>query len=225
MLFSRYDKVVCLCVDRRFDQEQERVEQMLKSKGVDKVNWFIDGRGALLHPARYDQITPQPPAGWLHGVGAYAHFCAVQAVVARAKDEGVQNLLFVEDDCVLTDEFDSVLADANAQIEGRQLRWSLLYYGANHTWAATEQLAPNILRCFGSYTTHCMGISCSFFDAILQLKPDHVIDKVIGDVLHEKHLCLAIWPAIAVQKPGYSLLSYQPCDYTDLFKNQGAARP
>lgn len=221
MLLSAYDRVVCLCVDRRYEQEKDRVEAMLRSKGVHHVEWFIDGLGWLLDPAMYDQITPVQPSGWSHGVGAYAHFTAMQTIVRDAKREGVSNLLFVEDDCVFSDDFDEVLRAATNQIAERGLDWDLLYYGANHTWASTEELAPNLLRCFGSYTTHCMGIPAKTFDAILGLPPVHVIDWVIANHLHPKLNCLAIYPAIAVQKPGFSFLSNQPCDYSELFKSKG----
>jgi hypothetical protein len=221
VLLSMYDRAVCLCVDRRYRQEHDRVEAMLLSRGVSFVHWFVDGRGSLLHPSVYSQITPQPPDRWQHGVGAYAHFRALQTIVAQAKRDRVDNLLFVEDDCVFTDDFEHAVSAATIQIMERGLRWDLLYYGANHTWAATEEVSPNVLRCFGSYTTHCMGIPSHFFDAILSLPPVHVIDWVIANRLHPHHLCLAVWPSVAVQRPGFSFLSYQPCDYTELFKHRG----
>ena len=59
------------------------------------------------------------------------------------------------------------------------------------------------------------------FDSLLRLSPYHVIDKVIADTIHHTHKCYAVWPNVAIQKPGYSYLSMQEMDYTDYFKNKG----
>jgi hypothetical protein len=224
MKLSDYDRAHCLFVDRRFTEERGRVYQMLIEKGVDdsKIKMFLDGRGHMFHPSLYHQISPTPPPSWAHGAGAYAHFMGMQAIIRQAKDEGVENLLFVEDDCVLTDEFDEVVEAATQQVPVGD--WDILYYGANHTWARTEEISPNVLQCFGSYTTHCMGIKRRMFDSLLRLQPHHVIDKVIADTIHPTHKCYAVWPNVAIQKPGYSYLSMKEMDYTDYFKNKGISQ-
>ena len=154
MKLSDYDRAHCLFVDRRFNRERGRIYQSLIEKGVDdsKIKMFVDGRGELLHPTFYDQISPTPPQHWAHGPGAYAHFMGMQAIIQKAKDDGIETLLFVEDDCVLTDEFDEVVEAATEQLQGRY--WDILYYGANHTWAKTEILSPNVLRCLVHHPLH-----------------------------------------------------------------------
>ena len=74
--------------------------------------------------------------------------------------------------------------------------WDLLYYGANHTWATTYDLSENIIRCYGSLTTHCLGIPSHMFERLLKIPPVHVIDKVIADSVHHTHYCLAVWPSV-----------------------------
>lgn len=227
MLLSEYDRVVCLCVDRRLRQEQGRLWPMLSRHGVmrERFSIFLEGEGELFHPDTYDQITPDPPPGWTQSRGAYAHFAAMKAVVRRAQDDGIAHLLWVEDDCVLLDNFDRVVAEATAQLRRAGIdRWDLLYYGANHSWANTYDVAPNVLRCYGSLTTHCVGIPAATFDKILSLPPAHVIDKVIADTLHHDGACYAVWPNVAVQKPGYSAISNVPCDYSQYFLSRGINR-
>jgi hypothetical protein len=222
MKLSEYDQVHCLFVDRRIKEEQDRIFDMLIEKGVEskKIKPFMDGLGKIFHPAHYQQISPTPPSSWQHGPGAYAHFMGMQAIIERAKaDRSVEHILFVEDDCVFTDEFDDVVESATQQLVGHD--WDILYYGANHTWARTGIISENVLQCFGSYTTHCLGIKRRMFNSLLRLQPYHVIDKVIADTIHPTHKCYAVWPNVAIQKPGYSYLSYQEMDYTDYFKSKG----
>lgn len=223
MLPSEYDRVVCLSVDRRFRQETQRIQEMLWRHGVrsNQFRFFIDGDGTMFHPRTYNQITPTPPEGWGHGKGAYAHFCAMKQVIREAKADHIENLLWVEDDCVFTDDFDDRVGAATEQLRQGGYEWDLLYYGANHSWATTYEVTPNVLRCYGSLTTHCMGIPARTFDAILKLPAAHVIDKMIADSLHHRERCFAIWPAVAVQKPGYSYLSNANMDYSHYFKSKG----
>jgi hypothetical protein len=220
VLLSQYDLSVGLFVDRRLEENEQRLKMMLAGKGVRAYRPFIDGDGTYLPHHWYDQITLSTPYAWQHGKGAWAHFRAMQHVVQVAKREGVENLLRVEDDCVFADEFDAVVAAATEQMASLP-RWDLLYYGANHTWAGTEELSPNVLRCHGSYTTHCLGIPRHMFDVVAGLRPVHVIDKVIADQLHPSHRCYAVWPNVAVQKPGLSYLSGGHQDYTDYFRSKG----
>lgn len=224
MLLSQYDLAVGLFVDRRLEENEQRVKAMLAEKGVHSYRPFIDGDGAYLPHGRYDQITLSVPYTWQHGKGAWAHFRAMQTVIRNAQEEGVENLLWVEDDCVFAGDFDAVVAAAAEQVASLP-RWDLLYYGANHTWASTEELSPNVLRCHGSYTTHCLGIPRHMFDRVANLPPVHVIDKVIADYLHPSCRCYAVWPNVAVQKPGLSYLSGGHQDYTDFFKSKGVRLP
>lgn len=223
MILSHYDRVVCLCVDHRWQAERGRVGEMLADHGVnmDCYAMFIDGEGHLYPYHMYDQFTPDVPSGWKHGKGAYAHFCAMKTVVEHAADEGIDNLLWIEDDCVFTPEFNDVVADATRQIMEQGIEYDLLYYGANHSWASTYEVSPNLLRCYGSLTTHCLGIPARSFEKILGLPPEHVIDKVIADRLHARGASYAVWPNVAVQKPGFSAISNIPCDYSDYFKSKG----
>jgi hypothetical protein len=197
---------------------------MLGENGAsyDKFRFFVDGDGLLFHPNLYDQITPEPPASWQYGKGAYAHFSALKSVVRQAQADDVRNLLWVEDDCVFSENFDQSVRDATRQMGQGGHRWDLLYYGANHSWATTYDVTPNVIRCYGSLTTHCVGIPNHMFDPILLLPEVHVIDKVIADSLHHQYACYAIWPPVALQKPGYSHISRMETDYNHYFKCKGA---
>jgi hypothetical protein len=221
MLLSQYDIVTCLCVDGRYGAEWPRVRDMLKNHGVADPRLYLNGRGALLPAHLYDKINLPPPAGWAHGEGAYWHFEGVKAIIRQAKEEGADSVLLVEDDCVLTEDHDRVAYAAASEIIDHGIQWDILYYGANHAWAVTEEVTPHVLKVEGSLTTHCVGFRSSSFDAMLGLAPNHVIDRLMADILHHSLRCYAIWPSVAIQKPGYSYLSYKQMNYAELFKQKG----
>lgn len=220
MKISEYDKIVMLCVDHRYEAEASRVRELVISKGGGELEVFVDGKGRLLPRFFYNQISPRPIASWRDGDGAYAHFVAFKRIVQQAKSEGVQNLLFLEDDVIFTDDFDSTLERANEQMRSLPA-WDLLYYGANHTWHPTTELSENILKLHGSYCTHCVGIRRNMFDVILDIPPERVMDYMIGTRIHSSHNCYAIWESVALQKPGFSYLNNAPQDYSQLFKSKG----
>ncbi len=214
-----FERIVVLCTDRTYAKEYPRIKKMLLTHDAKEgtIVPFVDGRGALLPYETYDQISPVPPADWRHSTGGYCEVEAVKKILRRASNDAVENLLFIEDDCVFTKDFEEVVDLAVAQWQP----WDILYYGANHTWAATQEVSPNVLKLSGSLTTHCIAFNNTMFDVIVNMRTSHIIDKMIADTLHHCYACYAIWPNIALQKPGYSGLSNTIVDYTDLFKNKG----
>lgn len=220
MHYSEYDIAICLCVDYRYRKDFPRVKALLKERGTEVIPW-VDGKGQILPPQVYNQFSPTPPPQWTLGAGAYAHFHGMKNIIRHAKEQGARHLLFLEDDLIFTEDADEKLNLALQQIEEHNQDWDILYYGANHTDAVTQTLAPNVLRVFGSFTTHCMGIRESIYDAILELPEIHVIDNVIANSLHHQYRCLSVWPNIALQQPGHSYLWNQKTNYTDLFLNKG----
>jgi hypothetical protein len=220
MLVKDYDAIKVLIVDKRWDDEYDRLDTMIRNRGG-APDWFLEGKGKLLAKGLYDQISPTPPVGWRFTPAGYYHFRAIQGIVRQAKEEGAGNVLIVEDDCVFTDEFDQVVGAATVEMKEMSADWDILYYGANHSPADTFQMSPHVLRVFGSLTTHCFGVRNTAYDAILDLRPTDMIDALIARELHPWLYTLAIWPNVALQKPGFSTIWNQYVDYTTVFDVKG----
>lgn len=216
MNLKSFQTVRILCVDYRYESEKDRVLSLLESRGVTDVEFFLNGRGELFPRKDYKQITSTAPASWCDGIASYNHFRAFQTMIRQAKEAGDKSLLVLEDDVIFTDTFDEVVNSVNVPED-----WDMLYYGANHTDYTTHDIGTNLLRCFGSTTTHCVAFKHTIFDAILSLPVDRTIDWNIGQRLHTHYNCYAIFPAVAIQKPGYSYLWHQQVDYSHLWKNKG----
>jgi hypothetical protein len=219
MKLSEYDRAIVLCVDHRYHKDFPRVQSLMKSKGVE-VEAFIDGKGQLLPRPLYNQISPRPSPGWQDKDTAYAHMVAIKSILQAALRDGVETLLFLEDDVELLPEFDEVVEMATAQLAGLPA-WDMLYYGSNHTWHRTDILSENVLKLNGSYTTHCCGIKRKMFQPIIDLPAERVLDWMISHYIHPQYSCYGVWPNIAIQQPGYSYLNGCTQDYTDWFKSKG----
>lgn len=233
MLIKDYDRIVVLVVDHRYHTEVPRIQQLIASKGGREVIPFVDGTGQILPRKLYNQISPRPSLGWQDSDKTYSQLIAIRSILRAAKDDGVENLLFLEDDVDFTPEFDEVVVRATEQLEssatempdGRHIplpKWDMLYYGANHTWHRTDQLHENVLGLSGSYCLHCVGIRRRMFEPLLNLPDEKVMDWMISTYIHHQYDCYAIWPSVAIQRPGFSYLNSKHQDYSSWFKNKGA---
>ena len=220
MRIPDYDRIVCLVVDHRHADDWPRVRELVRSKGGEAA-CFVDGKGELLPSELYNQISPPPPVDWHGGPGSFCHFTAMKEIIRLARVSKVQTLLFLEDDVIFDGAFDDVVESACRQIDEHGIVWDVLYYGANHSGARVQEVAPNLLRVFGSQTTHCLGIRNTAFEPILRLGASDPIDFLISDALHPVLGCYAIWPNVAFQKPGFSYISMTNVNYSGYFQSKG----
>jgi hypothetical protein len=223
MYLSEYERVVCVSVDRRYEEHAPRIQRMLLDHGVkeDRLSFWLNGKGELFPRERYNQIFRECdlPRNWSN-LGGYAITMAIRSVLQEAIRDKVEHLLLVEDDCELVPEFDAVLASATDQLR-RLPPWDCLYYGANHYWATTEELAPNVLRCHTSFMTHCVGLRPKMMVAMLDLKVTGFMDIMMAYQLQKHYQCYALWPNIAIQQPGYSCIDETYKDQADFFRSKG----
>jgi hypothetical protein len=199
---------------------------MLMAHGVreDRIHFWLNGKGELFPKERYKQILRESdlPRNWRAGLGSYAITIAIRSVLQQAIHDKVKSFLLLEDDCEFIPNFDEILKLATEQLR-RLPSWDCLYYGANHYWAITEELAPNVLRCNTSFMTHCVGLRTKMMLAMLNLKVTNPMDVMMGYQLQKSHRCYALWPNIAVQLPGHSYVDGQHKDYahTGFFQSKG----
>ena len=79
-----------------------------------------------LPPAHADSLKRE---SWTSRTNAYNAYRAHRAMIERAVEEGVENLLIVEDDAVLRPSyFDSVVAEAGKFLDSNH--WDMIYFGS-----------------------------------------------------------------------------------------------
>jgi hypothetical protein len=222
------EEAVLLNVDLR-RHESERIELMLRENGfTGKYSSFVVGKCKLLPENEYDLIDLETPSQlWKNGLYArlensYHAFRAFQHIIYRLKEKGTESVLILEDDCNFTNNFMDVVDSAEKEIYDKSLFYDVLYLGANHTWSPTEELSPHLLRLNGSLCWHSVILDYQVFDTILSWTPDKPIDLRAAEELHTNFRCLAVWPNISLQLPGYSNVEGKIRDYTEFFSSKGS---
>lgn len=220
-LADQHEWTYILSVDYRYNKERDRLLDLLLPRGIklySNCSFFIEGKGQYLPREAYNQISPPVPLGYRDGPNSYAHFCAFRNIIKQAGDMGVENILIIEDDLILTKDFDEIALQAWEQLPDD---WDMLYYGANHSTARTQDIGSHLMRVCGSLTTHMVAFKSTIYSDITSLPIDKTIDWNIAHRLHDKFKCYAVWPSIARQKPGYSLIWGQRVDYSELWERKG----
>lgn len=216
--------IMCLLLDKRYN-ERERISEQFKKEGLN-VFFFLAGNGKLRPPKEYDHIDIVPPSGrwgypaFVNRPNSYNAFLCFKKIIQLAKDLRLPEITICEDDVVLLPNFREVWDLAYAQL-AKLPSWDMLYLCSNHTWTPTTLLSPNVLKLNGSGGFQMVGIAETIYDAILELPIIGPIDERVGRIIHPKYNCYAVWPNIAIPKPGFSECEGYSYDNTHLYKNRG----
>jgi len=223
-----FQEVVVLNLDKRY-KEFERIESMLQNVGYTRnIRRVVVGKGDILPEDEYTLID-EPRCSDVWSRGAFSHlpnsyhaFMAFRRIIGEMYNTGIKTVLILEDDAIFTDDFNETLEKAEKDIKNQNLHWDMLYLGANHTWSQTKEQSPNLLRLFGSLCWHAVGLHHSVYLPILQCAVDKPIDLKAAEVLHPIYNCYAVWPSIALQKPGMSFVEGRERNYNEFFVSKGA---
>lgn len=226
MRLSEIDRHVCLCVDKRHEHFKRVVAEFDKQKT--DVELFIAGDGQTLPKDMYSRVDKKPPQrhgypAWSRRPNSWNAFQSFRQIVETLKEEEVNTCGIYEDDVQFLPNFSDVLQAAGSQIEERGIEWDMLYLGANHAFATVEQWGDNLLKLNGSGCWHAVLINNSYhnmYDAILSLPQNGPIDQMAGKILHKKYNCYAVWPTVAIQKPGFSHCEGNKQDYSHYWKQR-----
>jgi GR25 family glycosyltransferase involved in LPS biosynthesis len=231
MKFSDFDRIECLCVDARCN-EWDRIDKEFGKYGT-PIDKFIAGKGIMLPKQAYNFIDPPhektivPPGWYSRGFTNNAYYCYLchRKILERALQDNVKTLLMLEDDCQLMDNAETMLEKASQQMVDQNIQWDMLYLGANHTWANTKEISDNVVQClFGTYCWHCVAINQQHHNMIkelLSLPPMGAFDWLSSQKIQPKFNCYAVWPTVAIQRPGLSNVLGSIQDYTHYFNTKG----
>jgi hypothetical protein len=226
-MYTLFEEVVVLNVDKR-PSEFTRIYDTLKEFGYQyPISRFMVGKGELLPTQFYSRIDePNVSREWAAGQfsqlpNSYHAFRAYQTIISQLRSRNVKSVLLLEDDCVFTERAVCRSTRIEYLMPLLKLNWDMLYLGANHTWAPTEQISTNLLKLNGSVCWHAVGLKDTVFDTILSWSADRPIDLKAAQELHPQFNCYAIWPSIAIQKPGYSSVEGKVRDYSEYWDNKG----
>lgn len=219
MKLADFDKIVCLAVDKRKDYWRH-IEKEVKERGA-SVDFFVVGDGKLLPLAMYDRINREAPSSFQGFPNSYNAFCSYQTIVHRSFAAGLRNILLLEDDAEFFSDLDTVLESAGEQMKRGGIEWDVLHLGANHSWSATYEVSPNLLRIHGSLCWHAVALNESVFPEIMGWQPTLPIDLMAARMLHPTYKCFSLWPSVVIQKAGTSEVEGRFRNYAEYWVNKG----
>lgn len=204
-------KAQCLILDKRI-QNLDKIQSEFYQKGI-IVKSFIAGNGE--ESLKYDHIDTKdgPPrlplsqkydSSWLRYPSAYNAYLCHKKMIEQAQLEGKENLLIIEDDAHIEDDFDEIIEQAEPFLLSS--KWDMIYFGSYHKNTSFPTENKFVRKVNGSAGFHCVLIHNRIFDEILEYGPICPMDEICNRFIHSKHLCYAIYPSIVTQTSGYSFV-------------------
>jgi hypothetical protein len=222
-----FERIYLLALDERRNQ-WSRIDREFAARGA-KVTRFIVGKGNIFPANGYAVIDPtEMPAGtpWVNGTfNAYCCHMAHRSILSRCQKDKLANVLLLEDDCQLLENFDQVVESATTQMKELGVVWDTFTFGQNVSFGDATQLASNLLKLnSGVYCWHAIAINQEhhdMFQHFLDLPVAGPFDWLWSLHTQPKYNCLGVWPSVAIQKPGISYVLGAPQDYTGYLKDKG----
>lgn len=212
----KIDKASCLCLDKRWMERYEDIRDISLRLDCD-FEFFLAGDGKTLD-ANYDYIDEPDPdvSRWGYGRQGFKHhhwnaFHCHKEMIRRAKAEGRENLLMLEDDAYMTDRFEKIWK----HISAFNPKYDLLYLGwwisdendefnknIEKNWDDRGIIEIDVVRQVGGL--HGVLVRNTMFDYILNLPANNPIDYQLNRC-HDQFDSLYIRPKIIHTRTTYSM--------------------
>jgi hypothetical protein len=214
-LIEQIDKAQCLILDKRYIEWISTTQLSFINKGINLIP-FIAGNGKnidldynhidLIESPPITKFTTKELTSWRKYPNAYNAYLCHKKMIEQALLEKRKNLLIVEDDAFIENDFDEILEEAESFL--LQSKWDMIYFGAYHKNTSSPMANNYVRQVNGSAGFHCVLIHNRIFDLMLEYGPIGPMDEVCNKFIHQTHKCYAIYPSIVTQKSGYSYIEH-----------------
>ena len=218
------DLSLCLTLDREETETEASSEAMFDmvhsnflEVGDIWLDRFIAGKGEDCHIVDTDELPPDlegscPRESWRARPNAYNAWKAHREIIKNGIHHNAENLLIVEEDCVLRPSyFDWVLNGASEFLMTQN--WDMIYFGSYYRKSSSIEVHPNVIRMAGETGWHCVLINKRMFDVLLSLPALGPMDWLCADRIHQKHICYGLTPSVALQLETYSAVEDKMTNY------------
>lgn len=207
-----------LVLDKRLEWYSQ-IEKQLKAVGL-KPDMFLAGDGYTAKDSDYwfkqydfqDLGTKYKPpllpgsiqyATWFNRVNAYNAFYCHNLMMRRALDEGHNNLMIIEDDIMVEEDFLEIVGKCEDFFANNE--WDMIYFGAYHK-NTTEKITEEILKVKGSGGWHGVLMKKNIMEELVPYSQNPIgpYDWICGQHIHQKYNCYAIYPSVISQRSCYS---------------------
>jgi GR25 family glycosyltransferase involved in LPS biosynthesis len=210
-------------LDKRIDMWNDLKSQFAKINI--NLQLFLCGDGSLELPYSHIDINQLPPqyvssinyATWFSRPSAFNCWLAHRKILQKTLDENLANVLIVEDDAFIENDFEEILA--HTEDFWNQNSWDMIYFGSylsQGNWSYTSN--KNILKVHNCGGWHGVLINKNVITTLLQYPPLGPFDWLCSQVIHPNYNCYAIYPSIISQKSGFSFVENSNLEKPDRYK-------
>lgn len=182
----KIDKAICLCVDKR-QKFFQSIQNQLKRVNI-PAKLFIAGDGKLLPNIKYDHIDTEDISPlWTYASGQarinnYNVFLCHQKMLQLAKQENLNNVLFLEDDFIILSRFSSIINQIFDKLD--KVYWDCCLLGYHRPSMIQDEQIYQQNKLISIHKTNDTGgfhgvlINKSAFDKLLALQPTQNMDML-----------------------------------------------
>jgi len=204
-LSKYFDKIYVINLDRRPDR-YESFQTEIAKYGIENVERFsaIDGTTIM---ANNMKLLP----------GEIGVLESHLDIIKKCKEEGLNNVLIMEDDVYFSDEIlklDEYMASVPED-------WEFLYFGGNHVYGKPPVLVNDkVIKLNYTVALQCVAINSSVFDVVEGVLPKRQkqVDAYYAE-LQETFNVYGFYPNMAKQTSGFSDIQNRNVDYSIFFKD------
>jgi glycosyl transferase, family 25 len=181
---------ICINLDRR-PERWKRMESRFSEFNLGPVERF---------PA-VDGSTVPIPLHWPESPGAYGCLQSHLSVVRRARAEGRESVLIIEDDVLLDEQFHEKFGE---RIRNVPENWDMLFFGCLHHDPPVP-VASGIGKLRGSFSTFMYAVRHTAYDAFIRLnsREKQAVDRN-NTILQRLFNCYCFLPHLAWVDDSYS---------------------
>jgi hypothetical protein len=209
MLSKYFDRISCVSIPSReklFNNLQVNIQQL-----GGNIEEFLIGR---------DYIDVPAPSNWTgRNAQSYNYLQCFTKIIQKAKEDNIENLLYMEDDACILPHFSSFLP---VIMDNAPKDWHMINFGPHHhdfqgrLTTKYDFVAPFLFRCQLHLGLQAVAINNKMFDYLIELHTkswihEHpYIDVTIahefhkGQSIHGKLPCYGAFPYIVCERSGMS---------------------
>jgi GR25 family glycosyltransferase involved in LPS biosynthesis len=193
MFNKHFQKVVCLSLASRLDR-RKAFDKQATDLGFSFE--YIDATPGI----NYKGVRVQDTFQQNHNHASYAHSLDMANLFEKCLKEGIESVLFFEDDCVLSK---NVLEELD-KIELPET-WDLFYLGAWHTKPPVD-LENGLHKAVHAQMSHAVAINRRVMPLLIHYchKNEQLFDLVLAKKINPLGMSFCLFPDLAIQSDGYS---------------------
>lgn len=214
--FDFFDNIFCINLDERQDRWKECCHIFNKYEMMHKIERF----SAL-------KFTHQDPR-LMKAMGQIGCSMSHFGVIKKAKQNGLNNFLVLEDDFCFEYDQKILFDKINSCISQLPSDWDMFYLGGNldssYGKHPIEKYSDNLFKLNSCHTTHAFAVNNKLYDIILKDEPNNetlpewynkytVIDVYFSKNILSQNNCYISNPILSLQRPGFSNIEHNNYDY------------